>query len=614
MNEKKENHQEEKKDSFAGKFVKWLGHGKDGNERLKWRDNEDTLARIIPSEFMASQLFFRRKLNVHPGETALILHKGKVTKIIEEGQVVSSGVIDRFKKTCGAGEDLVLMMIDSGEFLLKMTSGIEKNSLLFKDPLFYKKILNTLKSKAVSSRIVDLEDVNKKSHGQHTDKDEIKEKIQFHEAEFKFLFEENKNKEGEQKQEEMLKTMMGLKFDKEKETPLLTKDREPIALDVRIRLNFLPQKAEELFKLVNREKSGQLQTGILENLISQELSVRVFAPKLLQHTAEELRKNVEIIGQLQQDAQKEIFSWLANYGIQVNQLSVNPAITDNEIVAVKEKEQKALEEIAKNQHERNKAEAEREYELLLMRDQFARDFKRAEEEKDLEILAITSAILFKKNENELSKAEIKAKIDEVELQIEYKKQELKLLGLDREWGIEKDRMVTEAEIDTTKMQALAEEHRKNKAQKTNLQLEQMRLAHEIAKDEQGHMVDVLKIGAEAKKLTPEVLVEIARQTTIRKALDRSDIASQAFANAEAQKHSKENFREGISNQPPIGIAGKGAIYLQQGGQIPSIGNPLNENDHGHIIDEQITCAVCNKSIPYDSEQCPYCKTKVEEKL
>jgi len=321
---------------------------------------------------------------------------------------------------------------------------------------------------------------------------------------------------------------------------------------------------------------------------------------------------------LQREAEKEIFQWLANYGIQLNQLSINPAITDNEIVAVKEKEKKALEEIAINQHQRDKAEAEREHDLLLLRDQLARDFEKAREKNNSEIKKILSVALLEETETKLSEAEILSKIEEIKMQtkfqIEKKQQEIIVLGKKLEWEIEKDKAHTEADIDTKKMQALAEEHRKNKTQKTNLQLEEMRLAHEIAKDEQGHMVDVLKIGAEAGELTPELLVEIARQTTIRKALDRSDIASQAFANAEAQKHSKENFREGISNQPPIGIAGKGAIYLQQGGQIPSIGNPLNQNDHGHIIDEQITCAVCNKSIPYDSEQCPYCKTKVEEKL
>ena len=69
---------------------------------------------------------------------------------------------------------------------------------------------------------------------------------------------------------------------------------------------------------------------------------------------------------------------------------INPALTDNEIVAVIEREKNALEKIAINQHERDKAEAKRNFELSLMRDKITREFERAKANDDYELQKITS--------------------------------------------------------------------------------------------------------------------------------------------------------------------------------------------------------------------------------
>lgn len=316
------------------RIKKWFKQGKDESTILDWRDKDhQIIARIIPREIMAEQLFFRKKVTIHPGEALLVMRRGKLqAEPITSGQFISSGLIDRIKKSVGYSEDVIMMAVDTADLILRVSAGLSKYQLIYEDPEFADKMRKVL------YRTGDLSE-NLESVEQFYELDVVGLKVDVH---------TEKDLEVKEKKEKLLK-FLGLDFsDEHGKTPLLSKDRESIVLDVKLSICLHPDNCSEIYKLVSREASGTLSLKALETLIGQELSVRVFAPRIRLHTADELRLNMAIIEEMQAKAREELGGWLSGYGVTLKRLSLNPAITDQERSIVKEKELNALLEMEAN--------------------------------------------------------------------------------------------------------------------------------------------------------------------------------------------------------------------------------------------------------------------------
>jgi hypothetical protein len=587
-----------------------------------WRESEEVVAGIVPREMMAERFIFQRKINVHPGQAALIMSRGRVVDVIQTGQVIRSGLIDRARRMIGDGEDLVVMMIVTKELVLRVATGIDKYEMLRGDAGLFRKIMNTLKPQAVDPRRVHLDDSEKV-------RDLVVAEEQVHEGD-----QEISNLENDAKVQKLLQDLIG-REKKDSPTPLLTKDRESVLLDVKLLVNFQTERAIEIFKLVGSKKSKQLRIDDLQEMIGQELAVRVFATRLQQHTAEELRRNPEIISDLQQVAESELFQWLRNYGIQLNRLLINPATTDYERIAIITKEKQALEELATGQYERSKAAAVREYELLLLRDRHAREFERAKGEHDIEKKKLEAGVLLADMAGKLSAQEIEAQIQRIQtdtkIEGEKKAQELELFGIERQWEVDKERRLTEAkieidkkreeaEIEIAEMKAFYEQVQKIEALKHQQQLEIREDQRKTIGLEIAHIQNLIESAIKAGILNADVVTESIRQASVRKALDRGDATGQAFAQAEGQKYAKENFKEGLTTQPPTGLLTnkQGDVLFLAGQPIPAEmargSRPILGTKHPGKAPEQRTIEClnpnCRRDVPDDSRVCPYCATKL----
>ena len=99
------------------------------NDIDNWRfDDKRVVAAVIHKEVMANRIF-QRKFNVLPGEAGVWINNGRIEKIVTEDQVVTSGVVDRVKSKFGAGQDMILLMMDLSERVLQFNMGINSASL-----------------------------------------------------------------------------------------------------------------------------------------------------------------------------------------------------------------------------------------------------------------------------------------------------------------------------------------------------------------------------------------------------------------------------------------------------------------------------------------------------
>ncbi|MFP4474615.1 MAG: zinc-ribbon domain-containing protein [Desulfatibacillaceae bacterium] len=83
------------------------------NSPESWRKSGNTVARRFSREDLADQwIDGGAKLAVRPGEAGVWVSRGKVARILAEGQVIAASVTDRLKRIFTGGEDLVLIMED----------------------------------------------------------------------------------------------------------------------------------------------------------------------------------------------------------------------------------------------------------------------------------------------------------------------------------------------------------------------------------------------------------------------------------------------------------------------------------------------------------------------
>lgn len=587
------------------KLKRWFKQGKDENAMLEWRDNRDTIARIIPREIMAEQLFFRTKATIHPGEALLLMERGKMAgPAITAGQVVSSGLRDRIKKSLGYGKDAVMMAVDTGNLTLRISAGLSKYQLIYNDPQLAEKMgVTRYDGEKHAEDLVEIEDYYKEIIMAGKDAVHSQENQKAKSRVNKFILER-----------------YGYDFaDERSKTPLLSKDRESIVLDVKLLIKIRTHDIAEIFKLVGREKNGRLTVKALESLVDQELSVRVFAPRINQHTADELRSNPAIIGEMQNNAKDELGEWLSGYGIDLIRLSLNPAITDHERAAVVEKEIHALDKLAEVQQSHLKDEVQREYERALLRLNHEQVLLKAKKEGDEELKAIAKASLLTDKERELSVEEIESRIKQLRLDAKIREKEVAFLALKREkeleWDIQRQKRLLGQEMRSRTLREKTDNEIRVWEVKSKIYLEQkqaqiaeMEKRLQIEQRSQKHIENIVETGAKAGILNGNNLTESIRQATVRKALDQSDPVAASFARAEGERHSKEAFKEGMNQHPNIGFSGKDVkMFVTKSFEPHKI---LTSQGDGA---DRVVCPKCNAANPVDANICGYCKETITAK-
>ena len=610
-----------------------------------WRLGDPSMiARVIPKENLADRYIYQKKFNVKPGEAAIWITNGRLEKILTEGQGIASGVMDRLKSKFGAGQDMVLVMMDVSSRVLQFTSGVDRDTIHGNDPAFYKKILDAYQEKTPTPRRYDEDHIGEMLDLHHAQTEAEKKDEEFRRIEQKG--EQVKEEEGNRRKEEIWYRQYQDRVEEQLDNriAILTKDRESVVFDVRAVISLDPGRGEEIFKLLKGQDF--LNEESLKNMISKELEARVFGPEIAKYSATELRSNVEIIASIHNHAETELFRWLDNYGVQLSRISINPAITDAERAAVIDKEKEALAEAAKRHHERNLRAGQLEYDLLLQKENLAAALEKAKDQNQQEIQAIAAAALLDQKGAELSEAEFDEKIkqlrEETRLQAKAKEQYLEFLGIERNWEIERQKMVAAAEkelerlraestmkieeqkaagdIEIETLRAHNDEYRKNKALKIRGRIAEIEAKKAVALEEQQHVERVLEIGSQQGVLDGGVLSDVLHQATLRKALDQGDKAAQAFAMAEGQRHDKETFKDGLKAAPPIGVAGQGRIFMQtipqgQGGPPnlvmgPQIGQ-TGQTGAGSEPIKLIDCPHCGQKLPEDSKFCGNCGIKLQ---
>ncbi|MCP4111886.1 MAG: hypothetical protein GY749_41220 [Desulfobacteraceae bacterium] len=399
----------------------------------EWRLGDSTIAALIPKEMLADRWIFEKKFNVRPGEAGLWISNGKVVGIIEEGQAVASGLIDRFKSKFGAGEDMFVMMLDTSERVLNFRVGLDKNAIKSSDRDFYRKL------EEIYNRNRELaEDKQRRDQNEHAREliDSLQElhNRDLQQEEYSQLLKEAQKIPNENERNRWInyiKLTWSIQGQVNEQSAIPTKDRESVIFDVRVIVCFLPENAAEIYKLL--KGYYWLLEDQLINLIRNELVTKVFGPTISQYTAEELRGNMDILAELHQKSEHELFQWLSNYGIQLSRISINPAITDAERTAVIDKEFQAFGLAAERSHKLDLAQAEQEYELDLHKVKLEAKLEQAKTENDEEAKKIIRAAFLSEKEKDLSAQEIDAKIaqikKETELKAKEKEQELRLLGI-----------------------------------------------------------------------------------------------------------------------------------------------------------------------------------------
>ncbi len=611
----------------------------------EWRRDASTIAAIIPKEMLADRWLFWKKFNVRPGEAALWISNGKVLNIISEEQGVSSGAIDRLKSKFGAGQDMFVMMLDTSERILSFRVGLDKSAIKSSSKELYDKLEEIENKEEPENRSAQQNELtNILSNLQETIEMGLQEEQS--EQTFRKAMAEAQAIKDERERYRMtnfVKYRWYIYTQINERSAILTNDRESVIFDVRLIVSFRPENAAEIYKLM--KGYHWLEEDQLNILVRNELETRVFHTMISKYTAEELRGNLDIMKQLHKQSKDELFEWLQNYGMQLNRININPAITDAECAAVFDKEYNAIALAAARKHKRELSQTERDYELELHKVKLEAKLKQAEKESDEETQKIIRAAFLSDKEKDLSAQEIDSKISQIkketELKAKEKEQELRLLGIKREWDVDKEKMLAQTEVElqkkTTevdleirkteaetqaeieKMRALAEEHRKIKAQKNEAKLQEIAAKRDTAQIEHQHVQKVLEIGAQANALNGSVMSEALRQETMRKALEQGDKTAQAYSQAEGQRYAKENFQQGLASGPNIGVAGQGRVFVQPqipGGQPQIPGSPplLNSGQDQQPTDQtkMTACADCRQLIPSDSNFCGHCGKPIKD--
>lgn len=542
------------------------------NEQGTWKRQSGVVAELIPSDHMRL-CFLDRKMTVLAGQAALWISNGKAIKIVEQGQI-RDDMWNRLKRTVGAGNDLQILMVDSGDISLEMRCGLDRKTIEARDPAFFLALERQYfyHSNAITPQRYDSESYE----NEQRDRSEKAEK------------QEQKATEYEHKQNEVVETREKMKravnfgF-----TPIFTSDRDSIVLDVSVHVSFILEDAPEILKLL--KSSTQLLKSELCIFIQEELEPRVLATEFSKYTSAELRINPMVISALEKTAREELDGWLSRFGIRINRLSINLAITEHEIIKLQEKEKDALEEAARAQHERNKAASLRSYEEAQLREELASKLEMANRKNEKDILDIDRAILIAKEEKKLTESEYDEKIKMMRegnrIELLRLEQEVKLSGLIREAEIEirkrgqeisaeQGRAQQKSDIEIAQLNALVEAQKTLMKEKTNnvLAIDQHRYIQIQHHDD--HTLALIKSLQESQALTGDVATEIVRQATLRHALEHGAGSTAAVGYAEGQARGGDAFREGLlAGHIAVAVDGRAVVQTSTLGS-PRVAAPL----------------------------------------
>lgn len=555
-----------------------------------WRFDDATVARLLCREDLASHWIFGHHLVTHPGEAAMWMKDGKVTRIVTEGNKAASGVVDRLKSLFFAKGNLVVMMMDTSDIFLNFRMGVDKETVFAGDSKFYGELLD--------------------AYGQRGEKDPDQPGQQSNE----------KSEEDQDKVSDLVdKYSKSLDDELKSRKAILTRDQESVAFDVRLTINLLPEMGVNFFKLFGAKKA--LGRPDITFLARGRLETAIFVPSISKHTAAQLRQDLEILADINQAANEEMAKWLPEHGIGLKRLAINPALTGEERKAIIKRERQSLSSAAVHRHQHDLAELEMEYGRLVMREKLAVGLEQAKADKDEEKQKIIQATFLANQKKELSAAQVADKIERVristKLEAQKKLRELEILGVRRKWEIQKERLEAEASLEMDKMRILAEEYRKNKELKALQKLREMELRHEEAQNERKHIENLLEMGADKGALTNGVLKEAIRQQSVRKALDQGDGVGRAFGEAEGRRLESQDQKD-LPGQPAISITGQGPMIVKTGGGPDSTGRQLLAGPHPALPapnqDETVVtiCPNCGEPIPDGSAFCGNCGKKLGE--
>ncbi len=553
-----------------------------------WRLDDNTIARLLTREDLASHWIFGRQMTVNPGEAAMWMQDGQVVKVVTEGAKVVSGVMDRLKGLFFAGGNLTVMMMDINDLAFHFPMGVDKEAVLADDPSFYGQLLEAY-GKAASQAKAPAADAQAKAAREERLNHLVQDYSQ------------------------------ALDEELQKRQAILTKDRESVAFDVRLTLVLAPERGVNLFKMFGAKNA--LDRSHIASLARRRLESAIFVPWISRHTAQELRQDLAILAGINKAAKQDMAAWLPELGMELKRLAINPALTGEERKAIIYREKQSLSSAAVDRHQHDLEDLQRDFDRLVMREKLAAQLTQAQADKDEEKQKIIQAAFLTDQKKKLSAAQMSDRIERIRLgtrlEAQKKLKELEALGIKRKWEMEKERMAAEAELEMDKMRVLAKEYRKNKGLKAQHKMQEMELRQQEAAKERDHVERLLEIGVREGALTDTLLVEAIRQQSVRKALDQGESVGRAFGEAQSRR---DEGQRALPAQPAVSITSQGPMLVEAGsvaGQeapqqkaLPELPPPKSASEDDQTV---ITiCPDCGEPVPEGSSFCGMCGTRLGE--
>ncbi len=539
------------------------------NPSKSWRIHTSTIARALYREDLAGHLLFGKKIPVEQGEAAVWLSQGEVLKIVTQGQAIQASAKQRLKDLFSSSQEMTVLMLDTTDIMIHFRIGIERMGL---------------PGPAVLGNSPETEEAGK----------------------------EEKTPEPEPA----------------KRSPITTKDGKSLIFDTRLTLNLRLEKANQIFSLM--EDCRSLEKEDLCALCRKKLEDELFGPAIAEQTAKNLFSDLDTLAGLSRAAGDGLAAFLSENGLHMERLAMNPALSEEERADLVSVENEYRESEAALSKQRQVHDLEKDFDRMVLRDRLAVALENAILENDTQQQKLLKAAFIFEKKKELEAARIEDKIERIRQETAHaareKEEQLKLHGIERSFEVESKRMRLTAELEMDQMRALAEEHRKNKAHKSRIKMEEMQARHTRAIAEKEHVERLLEIGAREGVLNGDLIKEAIRHETLRKALDEGGASARAFADAEARRASAEQFKKGLEHQSAARVPGspdvvliKQETVLPGQGALPGNGAPneirqiTGPSDAQPVEGTVMTiCPTCGKEVPDDAVFCGYCGNKILE--
>ncbi len=116
--------------------------------------------------------------------------------------------------------------------------------------------------------------------------------------------------------------------------PVLTKDGQLISAQITIDLSVNPEESELILQAMKGQKS--LGTQELGNLLKDQLIAQAVVVQVSKYDAAELRGNSDLLKDIDTEANRQLGSKLAGYGLSFEGLHINWGLTQSEASAIEE--------------------------------------------------------------------------------------------------------------------------------------------------------------------------------------------------------------------------------------------------------------------------------------